>query len=169
LSLLVSKKTRFPLRVLVQAAQDMDSPVASGKTAIAEKYATANAMDMVLDVAMQMRFWRCGTILAIQKAFENRSKFQLPDSASHVLENAPRIAAANYTPSTEDILRCRARTTGIHEILFKVQMFHFRMVDVGGQRSERKKWVALFSGLFLSFGFENGCGSDFLLLLFFRM
>ena len=29
---------------------------------------------------------------AVQKAHENRSKFQLPDSASHVLENAVRIS-----------------------------------------------------------------------------
>ncbi len=127
--------------MLVQAAHDMDAPVASDKTAIAEKYATANAMDMVLDGAMANEIVSLWHDPAIQRAFENRSKFQLPDSAAHVLENAPRIAAPNYVPQTEDILRCRARTTGIHEILFKVNMFNFRMVDVGGQRSERKKWV----------------------------
>ena len=142
----------------MQAAQDMDSPVASDKTAIAEKYATANAMDMVLDVAMANEILALWHDPAIQKAFENRSKFQLPDSASHVLENAPRIAAANYTPSTEDILRCRARTTGIHEILFKVQMFHFRMVDVGGQRSERKKWVHCFQVCFSRLGSKMDVG-----------
>ena len=122
----------------------MDSPVAPDKVAIAEKYATANAMDMVLDMNMANEILALWHDPAIQKAFENRSKFQLPDSASHVLENAPRIASPNYVPATDDILRCRARTTGIHEILFKVQMFHFRMVDVGGQRSERKKWVHCF-------------------------
>ena len=129
------------IKVLVQAAQDMDAPVAGDKAALAEKYASANAMDMVLDVPMATEIHSLWKDPAIQKAYSNRSKFQLPDSASHVLENALRIAAPDYVPMQDDILRCRARTTGIHEILFKVNQFHFRMVDVGGQRSERKKWV----------------------------
>jgi len=132
------------IKVLLQAAQDMDTPVASDKTAAAEKYASANAMDMVLDPQMAEEIHALWKDPAVQKAHENRSKFQLPDSASHVLENAVRISQPNYEPSSDDILRCRARTTGIHEILFKVQNFHFRMVDVGGQRSERKKWVHCF-------------------------
>ena len=101
-------------------------------------------MEMVLDVPMATEIHSLWKDPAIQKAYASRSKFQLPDSASHVLENALRIAAIDYVPATDDILRCRARTTGIHEILFKVQAFHFRMVDVGGQRSERKKWVHCF-------------------------
>jgi len=132
------------MKVLVQAAQDMDAPVAGDQSAVAEKYANANAMDMVLDPDMAAEIHELWKDPAIQKAYENRSKFQLPDSASHVLENAVRISQPDYVPATDDILRCRARTTGIHEILFKVNQFHFRMVDVGGQRSERKKWVHCF-------------------------
>ena len=60
------------------------------------------------------------------------------------MDNIDRISAANFVPSTEDVLRCRARTTGIHETEFDVNELHFRMVDVGGQRSERKKWAHCF-------------------------
>jgi hypothetical protein len=53
-----------------------------------------------------------------------------------------RISASNFLPSTDDVLRCRARTTGIHETEFDVNELHFRMVDVGGQRSgESKAWL----------------------------
>jgi guanine nucleotide-binding protein subunit alpha len=45
-----------------------------------------------------------------------------------------------YTPSDQDILRCRAKTTGIVETTFHLGTFIYRMFDVGGQRSERKKW-----------------------------
>lgn len=66
---------------------------------------------------------------------------QLPDSAKYVMDNLDRIASPNFVPTTDDVLRCRARTTGIHETEFDVNELHFRMVDVGGQRSERKKWA----------------------------
>ena len=55
-----------------------------------------------------------------------------------------RITHPDYLPDDQDILRSRARTTGITEITFTVQDVQFRMVDVGGQRSERKKWIHCF-------------------------
>ncbi len=55
-----------------------------------------------------------------------------------------RITHPDYLPNDQDILRSRARTTGITEITFGVQDVQFRMVDVGGQRSERKKWIHCF-------------------------
>lgn len=73
--------------------------------------------------------------------YQRRSEFQLPDSAKYVMDNIDRIASTGFVPSTDDVLRCRARTTGIHETEFDVNELHFRMVDVGGQRSERKKWA----------------------------
>jgi GTPase SAR1 family protein len=45
----------------------------------------------------------------------------------------------------DDILRVRAKTTGINEIEFKVNRYNFQMVDVGGQRSERRKWIHCFT------------------------
>jgi len=36
------------------------------------------------------------------------------------------------------------RTTGIVETVFTIAKITFRMVDVGGQRSERKKWIHCF-------------------------
>jgi len=65
----------------------------------------------------------------------------------HILSSANRIAAADYMPTSDDILCARSRTTGIHEIMFIVDHMHFRMMDVGGQRSERRKWVRCFEGV----------------------
>jgi hypothetical protein len=53
-----------------------------------------------------------------------------------------RIADENYIPTEQDVLRSRAKTTGIIETEFTVEKTKFRMVDVGGQRSERKKYVS---------------------------
>lgn len=55
-----------------------------------------------------------------------------------------RITSEKYVPNSRDVLRARIRTTGIIETQFKVDHMIFRMVDVGGQRSERRKWIKCF-------------------------
>jgi len=50
-------------------------------------------------------------------------------------------------PDDQDMLHARLRTTGITETLFEMGNLNFRMMDVGGQRSERKKWIHCFEGV----------------------
>jgi len=81
---------------------------------------------------------------AIQQAYSRSSEFQISDSAAYYFSHLDRIGNENYIPSVEDVLRSRAKTTGIIEIEFEVEDVRFRLVDVGGQRSERKKWMHCF-------------------------
>lgn len=39
------------------------------------------------------------------------------------------------------------RTTGITETVFDLGQLTYRMFDVGGQRSERKKWIHCFENV----------------------
>jgi len=80
----------------------------------------------------------------IQLGYSRRNEYQLIDGAAYCFENVERFAEEDYVPTPTDVLRVRARTTGITEITFKVKDSCFRMVDVGGQRSERKKWIHCF-------------------------
>jgi guanine nucleotide-binding protein G(i) subunit alpha len=80
----------------------------------------------------------------IQQAFSRQAEFQLNDSAAYYFEAVDRLALPNYIPSEQDVLRSRAKTTGIIETEFTVDKTKFLMVDVGGQRSERKKWMHCF-------------------------
>jgi len=80
----------------------------------------------------------------IQEAFSRQAEFQLIDSAQYYFSNIDRIGASSFVPNEQDVLRSRVKTTGIIEIDFDVDSTHFRMVDVGGQRSERKKWIHCF-------------------------
>ena len=41
-------------------------------------------------------------------------------------------------------LRTRVRTTGIIEEVFNVDRVNLRIIDVGGQRRERRKWIHSF-------------------------
>ncbi|GMS98410.1 hypothetical protein PENTCL1PPCAC_20585 [Pristionchus entomophagus] len=80
----------------------------------------------------------------IQECYERRREYYLSDSAKYYLNDLERLAQPGYLPSSQDILRARIPTTGIIEYPFDVDNCIFRMVDVGGQRSERRKWIHCF-------------------------
>jgi len=80
----------------------------------------------------------------IQQTFENRCKFQLNDSTAYFFNRLSEIALSGYIPTEQDILRTRVPTTGIVETEFVIERSLFKMFDVGGQRSERKKMDPLF-------------------------
>jgi len=75
---------------------------------------------------------------------EHSNELQLPSSISYFFDHAERFAAASYEPTQDDILRARVPTIGVRETHFTVQGNEFTMVDVGGQRSERRKWLHCF-------------------------
>ncbi|KAJ3427413.1 guanine nucleotide-binding protein g(o) subunit alpha [Anaeramoeba flamelloides] len=81
---------------------------------------------------------------AVQKAYSKRNKFHLFDGAKHFLDNVEEIIKKDYIPSVKDILMLRVRTTGISETTFIYEGTKFCMIDVGGQRNERKKWIHCF-------------------------
>jgi len=84
---------------------------------------------------------------AVKEAYENRSKMQLLDSAQYLFDNLYRIGKPEYTPTRDDILRARLRTSGIVERTFKINNVDFKFLDVGGQRNERRKWIHCFEGV----------------------
>uniref|UniRef100_F6RY09 G protein subunit alpha transducin 2 n=1 Tax=Ornithorhynchus anatinus TaxID=9258 RepID=F6RY09_ORNAN len=83
----------------------------------------------------------------VQACFDRAAEYQLNDSASYYLNQLDRITAPEYLPNEQDVLRSRVKTTGIIETKFSVKDLNFRMFDVGGQRSERKKWIHCFEGV----------------------
>ncbi|ORY62716.1 guanine nucleotide-binding protein subunit alpha [Leucosporidium creatinivorum] len=82
-----------------------------------------------------------------KKAVGEAHKYQLNDSAQYFFDNIARIGAASYIPTDQDILRTRVRSTGITEEVFRVKQYTVRVFDVGGQRSERKKWIHCFENV----------------------
>uniref|UniRef100_A0A8C6PQG5 Adenylate cyclase-inhibiting G alpha protein n=1 Tax=Nothobranchius furzeri TaxID=105023 RepID=A0A8C6PQG5_NOTFU len=83
----------------------------------------------------------------VQGCFDRSREYQLNDSAPYYLNDLDRICEQNYIPTQQDVLRTRVKTTGIVETHFTFKDLHFKMFDVGGQRSERKKWIHCFEGV----------------------
>ncbi|TKA62685.1 Guanine nucleotide-binding protein alpha-3 subunit [Cryomyces minteri] len=83
----------------------------------------------------------------IPKTMQRSSEFYLMDSAPYFFDEVNRIAAPDYIPVESDVLRARTKTTGIYETRFHMGQLSIHMFDVGGQRSERKKWIHCFENV----------------------
>lgn len=70
-----------------------------------------------------------------------------PLVAISYFDSIERIGHHNYLPTDQDVLRSRVKTTGITETTFVIKNLTYRMFDVGGQRSERKKWIHCFENV----------------------
>uniref|UniRef100_A0A8C4QQK7 Uncharacterized protein n=1 Tax=Eptatretus burgeri TaxID=7764 RepID=A0A8C4QQK7_EPTBU len=84
---------------------------------------------------------------AVMMAYARRREFQLGESVKYFLDNLDRVGQPNYLPSKQDALLARKATKGIVEHDFDIKGVPFRMVDVGGQRSQRQKWFQCFDGV----------------------
>jgi len=91
----------------------------------------------------------------VQKLFEHYTEREgdgtIHASTAWFFDSLERISKPGYIPSVEDVIRVRFRTTGIVEQDFQVTQnrhtLSFRIFDVGGQKSERRKWIHCFENV----------------------
>uniref|UniRef100_A0AAY4BG74 Guanine nucleotide-binding protein G(Olf) subunit alpha n=1 Tax=Denticeps clupeoides TaxID=299321 RepID=A0AAY4BG74_9TELE len=81
----------------------------------------------------------------VKACFERSNEYQLIDCAQYFLDRIDPVSQHDYTPTDQDLLRCRVLTSGIFETRFQVDKVNFHMFDVGGQRDERRKWIQCFN------------------------
>jgi len=86
----------------------------------------------------------CTTTLASESA---SSYFYPMLTKGSFCTDLTRFFEPDYIPTNQDILRARLRTTGISETIFELEPWTYRMFDVGGQRSERRKWINAFDNV----------------------
>ncbi|WVR07406.1 hypothetical protein IAU60_004447 [Kwoniella sp. DSM 27419] len=83
----------------------------------------------------------------VQECYRRGNEFALAENMSYFYEHLDRLFSPGYTPTSDDILRVRSKTTGITETRFPLNDVVFRLFDVGGQRSERRKWASCFENV----------------------
>ncbi|KAJ7166276.1 heterotrimeric G-protein alpha subunit, GPA3-like protein [Mycena filopes] len=102
----------------------------------------------VLTPALADAIWHVARAPAVERLVDDHpGEFYLMDSAAYFFSQIHRIASPTYLPSDEDLLRARARSTAIMETRFWMGDLMIHMFDVGGQRSERKKWIHCFESV----------------------
>lgn len=83
----------------------------------------------------------------IKQCFSKSNLFQLEGSSPYFFEQVYKYADNDYECTDEDILKGRIKTTGITETNFNINGIKFKLLDAGGQRSERKKWIHCFQDI----------------------
>ncbi|PSN69686.1 G-alpha-domain-containing protein [Corynespora cassiicola Philippines] len=73
-----------------------------------------------------------------------RFSFDIPSNLEYYAKNLERICSQDFIPTDQDIMHARVRTTGLHKYPISVGDHTTYIVDVGGERSERKKWRNVF-------------------------
>jgi len=82
---------------------------------------------------------------AIKEAFKLYNTFHLLDSSQYLFDNIDRIIVDGYLPTQDDIIRSRKKTSGVQESTLEIAPTEkIIIIDVGGQRSERRKWAMCF-------------------------
>jgi hypothetical protein len=69
---------------------------------------------------------------------------EMYDSLEEYFDSTPRIQEDTYQPLHIDMIKCRVKTTGVEETLITVDGTSIRLLDVGGQKNERRKWINFF-------------------------
>lgn len=90
------------------------------------------------------QFWKDK---GVQICYQRRREYELTDSAEYFFMAVDRVADPDYLPTDQDILRVRVSTKSIVEYVFEVNKNLFTVIDVGGQRSERRKWIFYFDNI----------------------
>jgi len=83
----------------------------------------------------------------IRLAYERRDEFQLDSNAIYYFENMERFIQPDFAPNASDILNLRLKTTAVTETHFISGEMEYTLVDVGGQRCERRKWLPCFDSV----------------------
>ncbi|KAI8622296.1 guanine nucleotide binding protein [Chytriomyces sp. MP71] len=83
----------------------------------------------------------------VQYCYRRSNEYQLIDCCGVFLNDLARLCHPSFLPTDQDILNSRVMTTTIIETRFKIEGIIFRVFDVGGQRSERKKWAPYFDDI----------------------
>jgi len=67
--------------------------------------------------------------------------FSIADSTRYYLNDLDRILDPSTHLKDEDVLRSRVKTSALVQYEYLYKAISIRMLDVGGQKSERRKWL----------------------------
>jgi len=105
------------------------------KKIIDEGLLTEDAADII------NRVWKTQSFNSFVHTYNMNQPNQIPP---FLFDNVRDISSETFQPTDDFILHARMKTTGIQEVEFHYGVRSILLLDAGGQRSERKKWLSYF-------------------------
>ena len=138
-----------------------DCFVDTKNTEISDHITRINGFDVSKLFASSMINWDEMSLLAksmtflwnlkgIQATYCHRgNNFAFEDNLDYFLDKCQTIFDKDYIPSEEDYKKTKVRTIGMVEYMYHIAEGNrtFRIIDVGGQRCDRRKWIYCFDKL----------------------
>mmetsp|Transcript_48790 Transcript_48790/g.54590 ORF Transcript_48790/g.54590 Transcript_48790/m.54590 type:complete len:407 (-) Transcript_48790:313-1533(-) len=103
------------------------------------------------DAQMFLQIWTFIKLLwqstTMKEVWQRRALLNLIDGHKDYLDEIDRIASKTFKPTNQDVLLARVKTTQVVMERYRIDGIDFEMYDVGGQRSERRKWIDCFDSV----------------------
>ncbi|GMR45774.1 hypothetical protein PMAYCL1PPCAC_15969, partial [Pristionchus mayeri] len=103
------------------------------------------SVDHEEEIEHLLNFFNLKCVRKFMEVYPNFSS--LPDNAFYYIPMLSTLLTPGYVLTSTDILHLRIPTTSVNEINFNLATRSIRLIDVGGQRSYRKKWIHCFDGV----------------------
>ncbi|GAM18747.1 hypothetical protein SAMD00019534_019220 [Acytostelium subglobosum LB1] len=159
----IHKNTVLCMQVLLEAADtlhvELTDPEAKKRaTSVRAFQFEQDVKQMPVNIGLDIEeLWKDPDI---QKIWERRSEYWFLDATPYYFDNIERFLEDDFRPTEEDCIMTRVRTTGISTTDLEEGPVHYRVIDVGGQRNERKKWIHCFDDVKALFFVVNLAGYD---------
>lgn len=143
----IRKNAIEAMQVLLEASKTLEVPLSdpSLRSAMSEVLACTGDSILTPDLAAKIdALWRDA---GIQTVFSRRDEFWNLDATPYYLTEVVRLASDEFEPTEDDVVMARVRTTGIVLTQVPDPPYTYQVVDVGGQRSERRKWIHCFDNV----------------------
>ncbi|KAJ7459356.1 G-protein alpha subunit-domain-containing protein [Mycena latifolia] len=81
----------------------------------------------------------------VQRAVSRGNEIPCWENFPYLFAALSRIFSPSYVPTLQDILHLWVRTSGVTETTLNLNGIEMSVVDVGGAKSERRKWIHTFN------------------------
>jgi hypothetical protein len=132
------------MQTVIEAMQTLEIKFADPELeSVGAKYTDLDT-DATLTEEMSYEIEKMWKDEGLQSCYARRNEYWILDAAPYYFDNVIRLGEDDYVPNDEDMIMTRVRTTGIVITEFEEKPQKYQLVDVGGQRSERRKWIHCF-------------------------
>lgn len=143
----IRKNAIEAIQVLIEASKTLGVPLANPALQPAVDELSACTGDSLLTAELAAKVDSVWHDDGIQAVFARRDEYWNLDATPYYLTEVLRLASDDFEPNEDDVVMARVRTTGIVLTVVPDPPYNYQVVDVGGQRSERRKWIHCFDNV----------------------